>query len=132
MASPYTQGRYAILNPDKYIGNSTPKYRSGWELTFMRFCDNHPGVINWASESLRIPYINPFTGKQTTYFRRFCRVYQQREWWSLGSECRISSQWKTRRTKRAGSKLVFNPHPNHQCSRLPQVRKRLRKIQAEY
>jgi hypothetical protein len=76
MASPYTQGRYAVLNADKYIGHSTPKYRSGWELTFMRFCDNHPGVINWASESLRIPYINPFTSKPTFYVPDFVIMYQ--------------------------------------------------------
>ena len=76
MATNYRQGRYTVINPDKYIGNSTPKYRSGWELTFMRFCDNHPGIINWASESLRIPYINPFTGKQTFYVPDFVIMYQ--------------------------------------------------------
>jgi len=74
----YTQGYYTVLNGDKYVGRGTPKYRSGWELTLMRFCDNHPSIINWASESLRIPYINPFTGKQTFYVPDFMIMYQDK------------------------------------------------------
>jgi hypothetical protein len=76
MANNYSQGYYTILNPEKYVGNGTPKYRSGWELTFMRFCDNHPSVVSWASENVRIPYKNPFTGKDTFYVPDFFVVYQ--------------------------------------------------------
>lgn len=76
MAANYAQGLYTPLNPEKYVGKGTPKYRSGWELTFMRFCDNHPGVIQWASENVRIPYKNPFTGKDTFYVPDFFVVYQ--------------------------------------------------------
>ena len=77
MAANYSQGFYTILNPDKYIGNGTPKYRSGWELTFMRFCDNHPSVISWGSECVRIPYRNPFTGKDTFYVPDFLVTYSR-------------------------------------------------------
>jgi hypothetical protein len=76
MANNYQQGFYTPLNPEKYVGKGTPKYRSGWELTFMRFCDNHPGVVSWASENVRIPYRNPFTGKDTFYVPDFFVVYQ--------------------------------------------------------
>jgi hypothetical protein len=76
MANNYSQGYYTVLNPEKYVGSGTPKYRSGWELTFMRFCDNHPSVVNWASENVRIPYRNPFTGKETFYVPDFFVVYQ--------------------------------------------------------
>jgi hypothetical protein len=76
MANNYSQGYYTVLNPEKYVGNGTPKYRSGWELTFMRFCDNHPSVVSWASENVRIPYKNPFTGKDTFYVPDFFVVYQ--------------------------------------------------------
>lgn len=76
MANNFQQGYYTILNPEKYVGNGTPKYRSGWELTFMRFCDNHPSVVSWASENVRIPYKNPFTGKDTFYVPDFFVVYQ--------------------------------------------------------
>ena len=76
MANNYSQGHYTILNPEKYVGKGTPKYRSGWELTFMRFCDNHPSVVSWASECVRIPYRNPFTGKDTFYVPDFLVTYQ--------------------------------------------------------
>jgi hypothetical protein len=76
MANNYAQGFYTLLHPEKYVGKGTPKYRSGWELTFMRFCDNHPSVVNWASENVRIPYRNPFTGKDTFYVPDFFVVYQ--------------------------------------------------------
>lgn len=76
MANNYSQGFYTILNPEKYVGKGTPKYRSGWELTFMRFCDNHPSVVSWASECVRIPYKNPFTGRDTYYIPDFLVTYQ--------------------------------------------------------
>jgi hypothetical protein len=76
MANNYSQGYYTVINPEKYVGSGTPKYRSGWELTFMRFCDNHPSVVSWASENVRIPYKNPFTGKDTFYVPDFFVVYQ--------------------------------------------------------
>ena len=78
MANNYTQGFFTPLNPEKYIGSNSPKYRSGWELTVMRFCDTHPAVIGWASESLRIPYRNPFTGRNTTYYPDFLITYQDK------------------------------------------------------
>jgi hypothetical protein len=76
MANNFAQGFYTIQNPEKYVGTGTPKYRSGWELTFMRFCDNHPSVVSWASECVRIPYKNPFTGKDTYYVPDFLVTYQ--------------------------------------------------------
>jgi len=59
-------------------GFYTPKYRSGWELTFMTFCDSHNNVLYWASEALRIPYKHPFTGKPTTYVPDFFVVYENK------------------------------------------------------
>ena len=78
MATNYRQGRYTVINPDKYIGNSTPKYRSGWELTFMNFCDNNKNVLYWASEAISVPYRNPFTGQPKTYIPDFFVVYQNK------------------------------------------------------
>ncbi len=74
----WAQGKYTPKNPQKYIGNHNPKYRSGWELTFMTFCDSNNNVLYWASEALRIPYKNPLTGKQTIYVPDFFVVYQNK------------------------------------------------------
>lgn len=73
--SKYAQGKYQIKNPEKYTGRKTPTYRSGWEFTFMMFCDNNPAVVQWASEPFMIPYKNPLTGKNTIYIPDFLIVY---------------------------------------------------------
>lgn len=74
----YAQGIYTPKNAQKYIGNHQPKYRSGWELTFMTFCDTNKNVIYWASEALRIPYKHPVTGKPTIYIPDFFVVYENK------------------------------------------------------
>jgi len=73
--SKYAQGKYQIQNPAKYVGNKTPTYRSGWEWTFMQFCDNNPNILQWASEAVHINYRNPLTGKNTIYVPDFLIVY---------------------------------------------------------
>jgi hypothetical protein len=73
--SKYANGKYQIKNPEKYVGNKTPTYRSGWEWTFMQFCDNNPSIIQWASEAIHINYRNPFTGRNTIYVPDFLIVY---------------------------------------------------------
>ncbi len=73
--SKYAQGKFEIKNPEKYIGKGTPTYRSSWEFTFMNMCDNHPGILQWASEAIHINYRNPFTGKNTIYVPDFLIIY---------------------------------------------------------
>jgi len=71
----FAQGKFRLKNNEKYAGNRTPTYRSSWEYTFMKFCDEHPNVSQWASEAVKIPYRNPLTGKQTIYVPDFFIVY---------------------------------------------------------
>jgi hypothetical protein len=78
MAKKFAQGKFTPTNPSKYAGKKTPTYRSGWEFTFMQFCDNHPSVIQWASEAISIPYKNPLTGRNTIYVPDFFIVYQDK------------------------------------------------------
>lgn len=73
--SKYAQGKYQVKNVDKYMGKRLPSYRSSWEFTFMSFCDNNAAVLNWTSESVKIPYYNPVSGKQTVYVPDFLVVY---------------------------------------------------------
>jgi hypothetical protein len=74
----FAQGVYVPKNDKKYIGKNRPRYRSGWELTFMTFCDSNNHVLYWASESLIVPYRHPFTGKITNYIPDFFVVYQNK------------------------------------------------------
>lgn len=73
--SKFARGKFVPTNPQKYIGLKTPTYRSSWELQFMRFCDSHPSIQQWACESIKIPYRNPLTGKQTIYVPDFLIQY---------------------------------------------------------
>ena len=60
------------------MGLGEPRYRSGWEMTFMMFLDNNENIVQWASESIRIPYRNPVTGKQSIYVPDFFITYRDR------------------------------------------------------
>lgn len=76
--SKFAQGSYTIKNKAKYVGKGVPRYRSGWELAFMRFLDNNDSILQWASESISIPYRNPITGKQSIYVPDFLITYRNR------------------------------------------------------
>ena len=75
----WAQGIYTPKNPHKYVGKHNPKYRSGWELTFMRFLDSNDHILQWASEPLAIPYRHPLTGKMTNYIPDFLITYRTKD-----------------------------------------------------
>lgn len=74
MAS-YVQGQYKPVNSSKYVGTYPIYFRSSWEHKVMVMFDTNPNIISWASESLKIPYVNPFTGKYTVYVPDFVVTY---------------------------------------------------------
>jgi TnsA endonuclease N terminal len=76
--SKYSQDNFVPKNPQKLVGNARPYYRSSWELTVMTLLDNHPNVIQWASESITIPYVNPLTGRRATYIPDFFVLYKDK------------------------------------------------------
>ena len=66
------KGTFSPRNPSKYNGNSKNIiYRSNWELRVMKYFDDHPNVIWWASEELTIPYVSPIDNKTHRYFPDF-------------------------------------------------------------
>ena len=77
--SRFAKGTFEPKNPSKYVGIGKPRYRSSWEWTFMHFCDNNDHILSWASESVRIPYRNPLTGKQTVYVPDFIVHYRTKD-----------------------------------------------------
>ena len=65
-------GRFNTKNPNKYLGDHTNIiYRSLWERRVMVHLDENPGVIEWASEEIIIPYLSPIDGKWHRYFPDF-------------------------------------------------------------
>jgi predicted Abi (CAAX) family protease len=75
MSLKFSKGGFSLKNPEKYIGTKLPIYRSSWEMSVMLFCDNNPSVQQWSSESVKIPYRDPLTGKQTVYVPDFLVIY---------------------------------------------------------
>jgi hypothetical protein len=73
--SKYANGFYQLLHPEKYVGKKAPHYRSSWEHSVMRMCDNNPAILQWANEAIHINYRNPFTNKNTIYVPDFFVTY---------------------------------------------------------
>lgn len=68
------KGFFESKNPGK-TGTPRPYYKSSWELAFMRMCDEHPSVLQWAYEPIKIPYTNPITNQRTVYVPDFLIVF---------------------------------------------------------
>ena len=77
--SKFAQGVYKVTNTAKYVGKREPRYRSGWEHAFMRFCDSNENILQWASEAISIPYRHPVTGKNTIYIPDFLITYRTKD-----------------------------------------------------
>ena len=95
----FAQGKYTLKNPKKYSGKKSPTYRSSWEFAFMRFCDEHPSVSQWASEAFKIPYRNPLTGKHTVYVPDFFIAYTDRNGKMLAEVIEVKPANQTLREK---------------------------------
>ena len=66
------KGKFQPRNPQKYLGDPTNiVYRSRWELVFMGWLDDHPGLLQWGSEELIIPYRSPIDNRIHRYFPDF-------------------------------------------------------------
>ena len=66
------KGWFKPRNPQKYKGDPNGiVYRSSWELRVMKYLDDNPAVIWWASEELPIRYISPIDNKVHRYFPDF-------------------------------------------------------------
>jgi hypothetical protein len=72
------KGWFTPHNPQKYKGDATNiVYRSSWELRVMKYLDEQPNVIWWASEELPIPYKSPIDQKVHRYFPDFIARIRQ-------------------------------------------------------
>lgn len=68
----YTQGIFKPRNPEKYKGNAhNIVYRSSWELAVLGYLDRHPGVLQYSSEEVVVPYISPLDNRRHRYFVDF-------------------------------------------------------------
>lgn len=108
----YNQGQFRPKNPQKYVGSGFPTFRSSWELTFMNLCDTHPNIIQWASESINIPYTHPGDLRVHQYVPDFLIVYVDKNGKNCGELVEIKPMSQTleehARTRRDAKQIVIN------------------------
>jgi len=65
-------GIFKPKNPGKYQGDPTNIiWRSSWEFRTMKWLDENPNVLSWASEEVNIKYLSPIDGRIHRYFPDF-------------------------------------------------------------
>lgn len=56
----FIQGKYSVKNIAKYKGDPTKVFfRSSWEYHLMKEFDENPHILEWSSEEIIIPYLDP-------------------------------------------------------------------------
>lgn len=69
-----------LKHPERYTGTRPVTMRSGWEITFAtKFLDTNPNILEWSSESVIVPYIDPCDHRQHRYFIDFWMRVQTAE-----------------------------------------------------
>lgn len=103
------KGMFHPQNPKKYRGDANKIiYRSSWEVRVMKWLDDNPNVIWWASEELPIPYKSPIDQKIHRYFPDFIVRLKQRggKEKTLILEIKPESQTKEPVHKRKTSRFI--------------------------
>jgi hypothetical protein len=103
------KGRFTPKNPEKYKGDANNIiYRSSWEVRVMKYFDEHPNVVWWASEELIIPYWNPIDNKKHRYFPDFVAKIRKKDGMVMTYviEVKPESQTKEPQRKRKTQKFI--------------------------
>lgn len=80
MANNYLKGKYEVKNPEKYKGDiGNVVYRSSYELAVFEFCDRSPGVLEWSSENVVVPYFDPIKNKKRRYMIDIWMKFKSRD-----------------------------------------------------
>ena len=62
-------GKFQPIHTHKYKGDSNKiVFRSLWERQVFVWCDSNPGVLEWSSEEVIVPYVCRSDGKPHRYF----------------------------------------------------------------
>lgn len=69
--SGFVQGYFPINECKKYQGKGPIIYRSSWEKKFCLYCERHPEIDWWSSESFSLKYFNVLDNRYHNYFPDF-------------------------------------------------------------
>jgi hypothetical protein len=102
------KGRFRPKNPQKYKGDAENViYRSTWELRVMKYLDENPAVIWWASEEIAIPYVSPIDNKVHRYFPDFIVRMRRRDGSEKTSMLEVKPYKQTQQPTRRRKTQVF-------------------------
>lgn len=102
------KGRFRPKNPQKYKGDAENViYRSNWELRVMKYLDDNPAVIWWASEEIAIPYVSPIDNKVHRYFPDFIVRIKRRDGSEKTSMLEVKPYKQTQQPTRRRKTQVF-------------------------
>jgi hypothetical protein len=102
------KGRFRPKNPQKYKGDAENViYRSTWELRVMKYLDENPAVIWWASEEIAIPYVSPIDNKVHRYFPDFIVRMRRRDGFEKTSMLEVKPYKQTQQPTRRRKTQVF-------------------------
>jgi len=97
------KGLFTPRHPEKYKGNvKNIVYRSSWERSFMNFLDNNTTVIQWASETIPIPYRKPTTGRIHKYYPDFWVKYKNKNGKIIQEIIEVKPEKQTRQPTTVG------------------------------
>lgn len=101
----FRQGRYTPNNPEKYNGDvDNIVYRSSWELSFCKFLDNNPNIIEWSSEEIAIPYIKPTDGRVHRYYPDYWIKYRNKSGQLVQELIEVKPKSQVKPPKRIGKR----------------------------
>lgn len=70
---------YIPRNTEKYCGQYPIVCRSSWEYRMCEWLDYNSSVLEWSSESHRIPYFDGTRGKNRIYYPDFYVMFKNRK-----------------------------------------------------
>lgn len=101
----YKQGRYIPHHPEKYIGDVDKiRYMSSWELGFHKFLDNNERILEWSSETIKIPYLKPTTGRVHMYLPDYWIKYVTKQGELIEEIIEVKPDAQTKQPTNRGSK----------------------------
>ena len=69
--SGFVQGYFPLNECKKYQGTGPIIFRSSWEKKFCIYCERHPEIKWWSSESFSLKYFNVLDNKYHNYYPDF-------------------------------------------------------------
>jgi len=99
-------------NPQKYVGKYPIYMRSKWEEKFANMLDNNKNVLEWSSESIVIPYVDPLNERRIRryypdFYVKSINSNKEIEKWIIEIKPEKETRQPVKRGKKKKSTLIY-------------------------